>query len=106
MKTSLAVLALNDHVLKLMRKGVSALQNVQLLKWCRQYDVTVRRGQDQLVTGLELSSIGVRFGNDDAVPGTEPVESICCNLIDKRNAPALRAGTDGPDGYLPIGGRH
>jgi ribosomal peptide maturation radical SAM protein 1 len=31
--------SLNSHVLKLMRKGVTALQNVQLLKWCRQYGV-------------------------------------------------------------------
>ncbi len=26
----------SDHVLKLMRKGVSPLQNVQLLKWCQE----------------------------------------------------------------------
>jgi ribosomal peptide maturation radical SAM protein 1 len=31
--------SLNSHVLKLMRKGVSALQNIQLLKFCRQYGV-------------------------------------------------------------------
>ena len=32
--------SLSDHVLKLMRKGTTALQNVQLLKWCREYSVT------------------------------------------------------------------
>jgi ribosomal peptide maturation radical SAM protein 1 len=31
--------SLNDHVLKLMRKGSTALQNIQLLKWCREYGV-------------------------------------------------------------------
>lgn len=31
--------SLSDHVLKLMRKGVSGLQNVQLLKWCREMGV-------------------------------------------------------------------
>ncbi len=31
--------SLNSHVLKLMKKGVSAIQNVQLLKSCRQYGV-------------------------------------------------------------------
>ncbi len=31
--------SLNDHVLKLMRKGTTALQNIQLLKWCREYGV-------------------------------------------------------------------
>ncbi len=31
--------SLNNHVLKLMRKGTTALQNVQLLKWCKQYGV-------------------------------------------------------------------
>ena len=31
--------SLNTHVLKLMRKGVTALQNIQFLKWCEQYGV-------------------------------------------------------------------
>lgn len=31
--------SLSDTVLRLMRKGVTALQNVQLLKWCRQFGV-------------------------------------------------------------------
>ena len=31
--------SLNDHVLKIMRKGTTALQNVQLLKWCREQGV-------------------------------------------------------------------
>jgi ribosomal peptide maturation radical SAM protein 1 len=31
--------SLSGHVLDLMRKGVSPLQNVQLLKWCREYGV-------------------------------------------------------------------
>lgn len=29
----------SDHVLKLMRKGVKGLQNIQLLKWCKEYSV-------------------------------------------------------------------
>jgi hypothetical protein len=29
----------SDHVLALMRKGTTGLQNVQLLKWCREFDV-------------------------------------------------------------------
>jgi ribosomal peptide maturation radical SAM protein 1 len=29
----------SDHVLALMRKGTTRLQNVQLLKWCREFDV-------------------------------------------------------------------
>ena len=32
--------SLSDHVLTLMRKGTTALQNVQLLKWCREYGVS------------------------------------------------------------------
>jgi ribosomal peptide maturation radical SAM protein 1 len=31
--------SLSSHVLTLMRKGVAPLQNVQLLKWCREYGV-------------------------------------------------------------------
>ncbi len=31
--------SLSGHVLALMNKGVSPLQNVQLLKWCREYGV-------------------------------------------------------------------
>lgn len=31
--------SLSSRVLKIMRKGVSALQNVQMLKWCQEYDV-------------------------------------------------------------------
>jgi ribosomal peptide maturation radical SAM protein 1 len=34
--------SLSDPVLKLMRKGVTALQNIQLLKWCKQFGVTPR----------------------------------------------------------------
>jgi ribosomal peptide maturation radical SAM protein 1 len=30
----------SDHVLAIMRKGVSGLQNVQLLKWCREIGLT------------------------------------------------------------------
>jgi len=33
--------SLSDHVLRLMRKGTTALRNVQLLKWCREYGVHV-----------------------------------------------------------------
>jgi ribosomal peptide maturation radical SAM protein 1 len=31
--------SLSDEVLKLMRKGVTALQNIQLLKWCRELGI-------------------------------------------------------------------
>ena len=31
--------SLSDHVLKLMRKGVTYLDNVQMLKWCREYGI-------------------------------------------------------------------
>jgi ribosomal peptide maturation radical SAM protein 1 len=31
--------SLHTHMLQLMRKGVSPLQNVQLLKWCKEYGV-------------------------------------------------------------------
>ncbi len=34
--------SLSDAVLKLMRKGVTGLQNMQLLKWCRELGVRVR----------------------------------------------------------------
>ena len=33
--------SLDDNVLNLMRKGVRALQNVQLLKWCKEVGITV-----------------------------------------------------------------
>lgn len=33
--------SLSTRVLGLMRKGVSAIQNVQLLKWCSEMDITV-----------------------------------------------------------------
>jgi ribosomal peptide maturation radical SAM protein 1 len=33
--------SLSDHVLKLMDKGTTALKNVQLMKWCREYGITV-----------------------------------------------------------------
>ena len=31
--------SLSDHVLKLMRKGTTALRNIQLLKWCREFNI-------------------------------------------------------------------
>lgn len=33
--------ALHSEVLKLIRKGVTAIRNVQLLKWCQQYGIRV-----------------------------------------------------------------
>lgn len=33
--------SMSDHVLKLMRKGTTALRNIQLLKWAQEYGVTV-----------------------------------------------------------------
>jgi ribosomal peptide maturation radical SAM protein 1 len=33
--------SLSDHVLKLMRKGTTGLRNIQLLKYCREYDINV-----------------------------------------------------------------
>jgi hypothetical protein len=32
---------MSDHVLKLMRKGTTALRNIQLLKWCKGYNIAV-----------------------------------------------------------------
>jgi ribosomal peptide maturation radical SAM protein 1 len=32
--------SLSDHVLSLMRKGTTALQNIQTLKWCKEFGVT------------------------------------------------------------------
>src|SRR4030095_5227998 len=32
--------SLSDIVLQIMRKGVSALQNIRLLKWCRQLGIS------------------------------------------------------------------
>jgi radical SAM superfamily enzyme YgiQ (UPF0313 family) len=31
--------SLSDRVLRLMRKGTTALQNIQLLKWCREFGI-------------------------------------------------------------------
>jgi ribosomal peptide maturation radical SAM protein 1 len=31
--------SLSDHILQLMRKGTTGLQNIQLLKWCRDYGI-------------------------------------------------------------------
>ncbi|MFC9536811.1 RiPP maturation radical SAM C-methyltransferase [Streptomyces sp. NPDC056975] len=33
--------SLSDHVLGLMRKGTTALRNIQLLKWCREFGIHV-----------------------------------------------------------------
>ncbi|MCC6617269.1 MAG: RiPP maturation radical SAM C-methyltransferase [Anaerolineae bacterium] len=33
--------SMSDHVLKLMRKGTSAMINIQLLKWCQEYGIGV-----------------------------------------------------------------
>lgn len=33
--------SLSSHVLQLMRKGVTAIQNIALLKWCRDYGIEV-----------------------------------------------------------------
>ena len=33
--------SLSDHVLRLMRKGTTALRNIQLLKWAREYGIVV-----------------------------------------------------------------
>lgn len=33
--------SLSDHVLQLMRKGTTALRNIQLLKWCKEHNIAV-----------------------------------------------------------------
>lgn len=33
--------SMSDHVLKLMRKGTTALRNIQLLKWCKEFGIAV-----------------------------------------------------------------
>jgi ribosomal peptide maturation radical SAM protein 1 len=33
--------SMSDHILKLMRKGTTTLKNIQLLKWCYEYDILV-----------------------------------------------------------------
>jgi ribosomal peptide maturation radical SAM protein 1 len=33
--------SLNSHVLRLMRKGVTAIQNIQLLRFCREYRIEI-----------------------------------------------------------------
>lgn len=33
--------SMSDHVLKLMRKGTTALRNIQLLKWAKEYNIIV-----------------------------------------------------------------
>jgi ribosomal peptide maturation radical SAM protein 1 len=33
--------SLSNHILELMRKGTTALRNIQLLKWCKEYEVCV-----------------------------------------------------------------
>lgn len=32
--------SLSDHVLSLMQKGTTALRNIQLLKWCKEFNIT------------------------------------------------------------------
>lgn len=41
--------SLDDEILRLMNKGVKALQNIQLLKWCREYGIRVGWN---MITGL------------------------------------------------------
>jgi ribosomal peptide maturation radical SAM protein 1 len=31
--------SLNDHILNLMNKGTTSLQNIQVLKWCKEYSI-------------------------------------------------------------------
>ena len=31
--------SLNNHVLRVMQKGTTALQNIQVLKWCKEYNI-------------------------------------------------------------------
>ena len=33
--------SMSDHILSLMRKGTTALRNIQLLKWCKEYGIAV-----------------------------------------------------------------
>jgi ribosomal peptide maturation radical SAM protein 1 len=36
--------SLSTHVLEIMRKGVKSIQNMQLLKWCKEYGISVSWG--------------------------------------------------------------
>jgi ribosomal peptide maturation radical SAM protein 1 len=37
--------SLNDHILRLMHKGTRTLENIRLLKWCREYGITIHWNQ-------------------------------------------------------------
>jgi ribosomal peptide maturation radical SAM protein 1 len=43
--------SLNSELLQLMRKGVSAIQNIQLLKWCNEYGIKVTWNQLYAIPG-------------------------------------------------------
>jgi ribosomal peptide maturation radical SAM protein 1 len=59
--------SLNSHVLRLMRKGVTAIQNVQLLRFCREYGIEIawnllygfpdETPEDYIETGFVIDAI-------------------------------------------------
>jgi ribosomal peptide maturation radical SAM protein 1 len=64
--------SLSDHVLDLMDKGTTALQNIQLLKWCREFGVKPEWNLLYGFPGEEPSDYLDMIPLIDAIPHLDP----------------------------------
>jgi ribosomal peptide maturation radical SAM protein 1 len=57
--------SLDDDILRQMRKGVTTLQNVQLLKWCREFGISVSWG---ILFGFPFDNAEAYHGMAELLP--------------------------------------
>jgi ribosomal peptide maturation radical SAM protein 1 len=68
--------SLNTHVLKLMRKGTTALQNVRLLKWGRYYKVSMHWNVLLGFPGEQSEDYEQQLATMRLIPHLQPPESV------------------------------
>ena len=75
--------SLSSHVLQLMRKGVTALQNIQLLKWCSQYQVTAAWNLLYGFPGETVEDYEAQAGTLDALWHLAPPHAVGAVRMDR-----------------------
>ena len=82
--------SLSSHVLQLMRKGVTALQNIQLLKWCSQYQVTAAWNLLYGFPGETVEDYEALAGTLDALWHLPPPHAVGAVRMDRSARTTMR----------------
>ena len=82
--------SLSSHLLALMRKGVKAIQNLALLKWCRELGISVSWNLLCGIPGEKLEDYEAQLRIIDRYPHLSPPQGVSPLRVD-RYAPYFKA---------------